>query len=77
MVLSDLKAGQSAYILGLTDAGALAKRLLDMGFTPGTHFTVRTCAPGGDPMLIELRFSAVILRKEEAACVLVAQPKTL
>ena len=31
MILSDLKTGQSGRILGLTDAGLLAKRLLERG----------------------------------------------
>lgn len=77
MILSDLKIGQSGRVLGLTDAGLLAKRLLDMGFTPGAVVTLRALAPCGDPLLVELRSTTVILRRKEAACVLIAQASSL
>ena len=73
MVLSDLKVGQTGCILGVTDAGTLGKRLLDMGFTPGALVNVLTRAPGGETMLVELRHTAVILRREEASCVLITR----
>ena len=73
MVLSDLKADQPGCVLGVTDADTLGKRLLDMGFTPGALVNVLTRAPGGDTMLVELRHTAVILRREEASCVLITQ----
>lgn len=73
MQLSHLKSGQKARVLGVSGSSSTALRLLDMGFTPGTLIYVKACAPGGDPMLIEIRQSAVILRRQEAACILVAK----
>ena len=73
MVLSELKAAQAGCVLGVTDADALGKRLLDMGFTPGAFVHVLTRTPGGGTMLVELRSAAVILRREEASCVLITQ----
>lgn len=73
MVLSDLKVGQTGCVLGVTDADTLGKRLLDMGFTPGAFADVLTRAPGGETMLVELRHAAVILRREEASCVLITR----
>jgi len=72
MMLSELKPGQKGRILGVAESGKEVIRLLDMGFTPGTIVHVAACAPTGDPMLIEIRHAAVILRRKEAACLLVA-----
>lgn len=72
MTLNELKPGNKGRILGITESGAAALRLLDIGFTPGTVVYLRACAPCGDPLLIEIRRAAVILRREEAACVVIA-----
>lgn len=73
MTLSDLKTGYAGRILGLNEGSLLAMRLLDMGFTPGTVVTLRACAPSGDPLLVEVRHAAMILRRAEAALIIVAQ----
>ena len=66
--LGALKAGQSGRILGY-EPGSRAYRgkLLSMGLTPGTHFTVTRQAPMGDPVEIEVRGFKLSLRKGEAA----------
>ena len=73
MLLSDLNPGQKARILGVSEGSSAALRLLDIGFTPGTLVQVKACASGGNPMLIEIRKNAVILRKQEAACILISR----
>ena len=73
MTLSDLKPGFTGRILGVNERSDSALRLLELGFTPGTLVTLRACAPSGDPMLVELRQTSMILRRAEAACVIVAQ----
>jgi ferrous iron transport protein A len=42
------------------------EKLLSMGLTPGTEFTVVRLAPLGDPLEISVRGYAVSLRKGEA-----------
>jgi ferrous iron transport protein A len=42
-------------------------RLLSMGLTPGTEFTVERFAPLGDPVEISLRGFRLTLRRNEAA----------
>lgn len=42
------------------------RRLLSMGLTPGTEFTVTRHAPLGDPTEIKLRGFSLTLRKDEA-----------
>lgn len=78
--LSGLKVGQSARILGLTPAcrGAERRRLLDLGFVPGTAVEVEMVSPGGDPTAYRLRGTVVALRRTQANLVRIAtqQPVT-
>ncbi len=45
---------------------AYKQKLLSMGLTPGTEFTVLRVAPLGDPVEIKVRGSNLSLRKDEA-----------
>ncbi len=66
--LGALEVGQSGRILGYEPGGrAYRGKLLAMGLTPGTHFTVTRQAPMGDPVEIEVRGFKLSLRKGEAA----------
>lgn len=70
--LKNLKAGELGKIIGFCDSGkAYRKRLLAMGLTPGTEFSVTRFAPMGDPVEIKLRGFSLTLRKEEAAVLLI------
>lgn len=44
------------------------KKLLSMGFTPGTTFTVQCVAPLGDPLILRIKGSSIAVRKAELAC---------
>ena len=62
--------GESGRVKKLTATGAIRRRLLDMGITPGAEITMRKTAPLGDPMEITLRGYELTLRKAEAAFVI-------
>ena len=47
--------------------GAVKRRLVDMGLTPGTAVKLVKIAPFGDPMELQLRGYELSLRKEDAA----------
>lgn len=67
--LTNLKVGQRARIAGFTkteNGSAYRKKLLAMGLTPGTEFTVTRLAPMGDPVEIKVRGFSMSLRKDEA-----------
>jgi ferrous iron transport protein A len=68
MGLKNLVIGDLAKIVGFEPTGrAYRKKLLAMGLTPGTEFSVTRFAPMGDPVEIKLRGFALTLRKDEAA----------
>ncbi|MDR9402376.1 MAG: FeoA family protein [Halothece sp. Uz-M2-17] len=50
---------------------AYKKKLLAMGLTPGTEFTVTRVAPLGDPVEIRVRGFKLSLRKDEAEALVV------
>jgi len=70
--LRDLDVGKRGKVAGFVKGStAYRKKLLAMGLTRGTEFTVNRVAPLGDPMEINVRGFALSLRKDEAAAVLV------
>lgn len=68
MGLKNLVIGDLAKIVGFEPTGrSYRKKLLAMGLTPGTEFSVTRFAPMGDPVEIKLRGFALTLRKDEAS----------
>jgi ferrous iron transport protein A len=68
MNLKNLVIGDLAKIVGFEPSGkAYRKKLLAMGLTPGTEFSVTRFAPLGDPVEIKLRGFALTLRRDEAS----------
>jgi Fe2+ transport system protein FeoA len=67
VTLRDLAVGDTGRVTGL-EAGnpAYRRRLLAMGLTPGTEFTVTRFAPLGDPVQIAIRGFSLSLRRDEA-----------
>lgn len=65
--LKDVKVGQSADVAKLTGAGALKRRIMDMGLTKGTHVYVKKVAPLGDPIELTVRGYELSVRLDEAA----------
>lgn len=68
MGLKNLVIGDLAKIVGFEPTGRpYRKKLLAMGLTPGTEFSITRFAPMGDPVEIKLRGFALTLRKDEAS----------
>lgn len=67
MTLNKLPVGSGARIQSVGGAGALRRRLPDMGLTPGTIVQMHKKAPMGDPVELELRGYSLTLRLEDAA----------
>lgn len=63
----DLKVGDKALIVALGQGQKFYRaKLLALGLTPGTEFSVIRIAPLGDPIEINIRGFALSLRKNEA-----------
>lgn len=67
--LKDVRVGESATVAKLVGAGALKRRIMDMGLTKGTRVYVRKVAPLGDPVELTVRGYELSIRKDEAACI--------
>lgn len=65
--LAGLAPGQRAVITAVDGGCRVGRRLLDLGFRPGTPLRVMRRAPLGDPTTYELRGSRICLRRSEAA----------
>ena len=74
--LQDLRPGESGMILSVgNQSGAVKRRLVDMGLTPGTEVKVTKIAPLGDPLEVSLRGYELSLRKDDAAQIQVGPPQ--
>jgi len=69
--LKDIPPGKSARVMRLTSHGAILKRMLDMGISPGVVIEVKRMAPLGDPMEVTVMGYNLSLRKSEANSILV------
>ena len=70
--LGSMELGDKGKVIGLEKGNkAYRKKLLAMGLTPGTEFSVIRYAPMGDPVEISVRGFALTLRKAEAEVLLV------
>ena len=72
-VLSALKIGEKARVLGFELPPEHRQRLLEMGLTVGAECEVVRFAPMGDPIDIKVRGYHLSLRKKEASGVRIAR----
>lgn len=66
MSIYDLKPGDKGFVHSVIGDEKLAKRLLALGCTEGTEIAVKTAAPLGDPIIINLRGFNLAIRKKDA-----------
>lgn len=64
--LNEIKTQETVVVTKITGAGALKRRIMDMGITKGTKIYVRKVAPLGDPVEITVRGYELSLRKADA-----------
>ena len=68
--LADLPVGGVATVEGIDEAGALSRRLLEIGFFPDARVEVVAAQwPGDDPMAVRVGGSTFALRRREAQLV--------
>ena len=64
--INEMKIGERAIVIGLGCSGALRRRIIDMGITPGALVIMRKAAPMGDPLEINVRGYELSIRRSEA-----------
>ncbi len=64
--LRETKNGETVTVVKLAGAGAVKRRIMDMGITKGCSVYVRKVAPLGDPVEVTVRGYELSLRKEDA-----------
>lgn len=69
--LDELKPGKRGVVAGIGSTGALRRRIIDMGITPGAQVIMRKAAPFGDPLEINIRGYELSLRKSDAKEILI------
>jgi DtxR family transcriptional regulator, Mn-dependent transcriptional regulator len=77
--LSGLKPGKRARVLGLSPAcrAPERRRLLDLGFVPGTLVEIDMVSPGGDPTAYRVRGTVIALRREQANLIRVSSEEAV
>ena len=64
--LKEAKVGETVKVTKLTGAGAVKRRIMDMGITKGVEIYIRKVAPLGDPVEVTVRGYELSLRKADA-----------
>ena len=67
--MNNIKVGQTVTVARLNGAGAVKRRIMDMGITKGVEIYVRKVAPLGDPMELTVRGYELSIRKADAEMV--------
>ena len=65
--LADLREGEEAVLDRLDLPEDMGRRLMELGFIPGTTVVAALSAPGGDPRVFRVDGSEIALRRETAA----------
>jgi ferrous iron transport protein A len=64
--LTDLRKGDAAILDRIDLPTEDARRLMELGFVPGTLIKVGFSAPGGDPRVFQVDGSEIALRRDTA-----------
>lgn len=64
--LKQVKIGETVKVVKLHGAGAVKRRIMDMGITKGVSVYVRKVAPLGDPVEVTVRGYELSLRKDDS-----------
>ncbi len=75
--LMDLRKGDAAILEEIDLPAEDARRLMELGFVPGTRITAGNSAPGGDPRVFQVDGSEIALRRDTARRLTVRPEKNL
>lgn len=69
--LKEVKVGETVKVSKIEGAGAIKRRIMDMGITKGVEIYVRKVAPLGDPVEVNVRGYELSLRRSDAEIICV------
>jgi DtxR family Mn-dependent transcriptional regulator len=74
LTLADLRLGGSAEVVRISPAvrGVERRRLMDLGFVPGTKITLERRSMTGDPAVYRVRGTMIALRRTQAQAIAVS-----
>ena len=65
--MGQLRDGQRGLVFGIDEAGAMGRRLRDMGLVRGTQVECLHHSPFGDPAAYLIRGAVIALRQQDAS----------
>jgi len=68
----ELKCGEKVTINSVNIQHPSAKRLLEVGFTPGQEIELVNKSVFNDPIAISVRGTVIALRKSDADCIIIS-----
>lgn len=71
--LAELPLGQSGRVRCLRAGAGMGRRLMDLGFTPGTEAACVLAAPGGGMRAYRVRGAVIALRRREAQTIILEE----
>jgi len=66
---ADLKKGEKGTIMLIDETHPSARRILEVGFTPGQEIELITKSLFSDPIAFAVRGTLIAIRKNEAECI--------
>ncbi|MEW5763246.1 MAG: FeoA family protein [Bacillota bacterium] len=69
--LAELPLGCAGEVVALEIAGAIRRRLLDLGLVPGARITAVRRSPAGDPTVFRIRGALIALRAQDGRRIIV------
>ena len=74
--LVELRQGEQGVLDRLELPEDVSRRLMELGFLPGSIITAARSAPGGDPKVFRVDGSEIALRRETAVHLKLRHPST-
>ncbi len=73
ITLNNLKIGKSARVIEVKNVGSIYRRLLDLGFIPGTIVSAYLKSPFQDPIAYRIKNATIAIRKIDSQNILVEE----
>jgi ferrous iron transport protein A len=77
LTLDDLVKGEEGILDSIELPDAESRRLMELGFLPGTLVVAAGRSPFGDPRIFRVDGSEVALRRETAARLILRSPQSI